>query len=243
MAATAKEVLCARGIAKSFESPERITVLQEISLSVRQGESIAIVGRSGEGKSTLLNILGTLDTPDRGALAIAGQQVTRNNRAQLRCENIGFVFQAFNLLDHYTAIENVLMPARIGRKPCGKDSPTRLRALALLEQLDLADRANHDSRLLSGGEKQRVAIARALINEPDLILADEPTGNLDHTTSSKLQELLLHLSRGEGKALIVVTHDLELAGRCDRTYHLCDGVLQETQQQPKKNTLRRLSRV
>jgi lipoprotein-releasing system ATP-binding protein len=220
-----EEVLNASGLAKSFTSPRKLTVLKDISLTVRRGQSVAIVGRSGEGKSTLLQILGTLEKADRGALTIAGSQVTSDNPSTLRLNHIGFIFQSFHLFDHYTALENILLPARIARKNTGKRSAARARALELLEAVDLTDRAHHASRLLSGGEKQRVAMARALMNEPDLLLADEPTGNLDYKTSTQLQELLISFSRESNKGLIVVTHDQELSDRCDETYTLLDGVL------------------
>lgn len=223
---TEEEILCARGLAKSYASPKSVTVLRDISLSVRRGETVAIVGRSGEGKSTLLQILGTLETPDRGALKVAGLHVSHSNRAKLRNTHIGFVFQGFHLLDHYSALDNVLMPAKIARRATGKKGEARIRALALLEEVGLTERALFDARVLSGGEKQRVAIARAMMNDPDLLLADEPTGNLDHATSTGLQQLLIDFARRHGKGLIVVTHDDELASRCDSCYLLQDGILQ-----------------
>ncbi|SCA63907.1 Lipoprotein-releasing system ATP-binding protein LolD [Chlamydiales bacterium SCGC AG-110-P3] len=224
---TEEQILCARGLAKSYSSPKPVMVLNDISLSVRRGETVAIIGRSGEGKSTLLQILGTLETPDRGALQVAGLHASHTNRAQLRNKHIGFVFQGFNLLDHCSALENVLMPAQIARRATGKKGEARVRAMELLEEVDLTDRASFDARLLSGGEKQRVAIARAMMNDPDLLLADEPTGNLDHATSTGLQQLLIDFASRHGKSLIVVTHDQELANRCDSCYLLQEGRLHQ----------------
>lgn len=220
-----KDVLQASGIAKSFLYPTKLQVLQDISLTVKRGQSVAIVGRSGEGKSTLLNILGTLEMPDRGTLTIAGHHVATHNPAKIRSKNIGFIFQSFHLLDHLTALQNILLPAKIARAATGKNSVKRQKAHELLKKVGLSERANQPCRLLSGGEKQRVAIARALINEPDLLLADEPTGNLDHTTSQDLQTLLLSFASEEEKGLIVVTHDKELAEKCDEIYQLTDGIL------------------
>ncbi len=183
------------------------------------------MGRSGEGKTTLLHILGTLEEACSGVLEINGKLVTGKNRHILRNQHIGFVFQAYHLLDHYSAIQNVLMPARIAGKDVSKGSDAYLRAEHLLESVGLIDRQSFHTKQLSGGERQRVAIARALCNDPDIILADEPSGNLDSHTSEKIHNLLLDCARVGGKALIVATHDKELASLCASTAWLRDGTL------------------
>lgn len=206
-------ILKAKNIHKSYP---KVPVLSGISLDVEQGESIAICGRSGEGKTTLLHILGTLEEPDSGELEIANQTLTRSNAASLRNQQIGFVFQAYNLLEDFSTLENVLMPARIARQ-----SATRQKGLDLLKLVDLESRADFPAKLLSGGERQRAAIARALCNNPNLILADEPTGNLDRANARKIGEILISLR----KTLILVTHDLELASLCSKRYILNNGLL------------------
>lgn len=218
-------LLEAKNISKAFHHPKTVNILKDISLQVLAGESVAIVGRSGEGKSTLLQILGTLEDPSEGSLYIEGQKVFSSNRTRLRNEKIGFVFQSFHLLEDYTALENVLMPARIARQPTGRGSHAEQRALALLEKVGLADRAYFHTKLLSGGEKQRVALARAMCNNPSLILADEPSGNLDGQTAQLIHEILLCFAQNQEKALLLVTHDRELARLCTRQYELRDGLL------------------
>lgn len=217
--------LKASGLKKAFNYPVEVTILKGVDLTVFQGDSIAIMGRSGEGKSTLLQILGTLENPSQGTLEIAGQDVTAFNKASLRNRHIAFVFQSFHLLEDYTALENVLMPARIGRQNVNKNSLAYERGMNLLKKVGLEERAHFNAKQLSGGEKQRVAIARALCNDPDIIFADEPTGNLDRQTSDLIQSLLLDFARETKKALIVVTHDQQLADRCDHCYQLVDGLL------------------
>lgn len=208
-------ILKAKTITKSYP---KIQVLAGISLTVKSGESIAICGRSGEGKTTLLHILGTLEEPDSGEIEIAGQRLTRSTAPHIRNQQIGFIFQAYNLLDDFSALENVLMPARIARKPVG-----RQKGLELLTLVGLEAKADLPAKLLSGGERQRVAIARALCNDPNLILADEPTGNLDRANGKKIAELLLSLK----KSLIIVTHDPEIAALCDHQYLLQEGHLNQ----------------
>lgn len=225
---TKEELLHAHGISKWYGAEGTATILKDISLSVRRAETVAIVGRSGEGKTTLLHILGILEKPSRGSLTILGQPVSRSNREALRRTGIGFIFQGFHLLDECTALENVLIPAQISRQAIGKNSAARARALGLLERVGLSKCASRDCKLLSGGEKQRVALARALMNDPSLILADEPTGNLDHATSLELQTMLLAFAKEQNKGLIVVTHDREFAKRCSTQYVLSDGALHET---------------
>lgn len=204
-------ILKARQIYKSFRSPQKVDLLSDISLDVKAGESIAICGRSGEGKTTLLHILGTLEKPDRGQIEIGGHLITNFNASSIRNKYIGFIFQSFNLLEDFTALENVLMPARIARK-----AADRKKGLELLSSVGLEDRADFPAKLLSGGERQRVAIARALCNEPELILADEPSGNLDQANAQNIAHLLIQIVKEKGKSLILVTHDQELAALCDQ---------------------------
>lgn len=222
---TKKPLLEAQSISKAFYHPKKISILKEISFQVAAGESVAIVGRSGEGKSTLLQILGTLEEACSGLLYIDGEKVTSANRTSLRNGKLGFVFQSFHLLEDYTTLENVLMPARIARQPTGKGSPAESRAFSLLEKVGLADRAQFHTKLLSGGEKQRTALARAMCNDPSLILADEPSGNLDSQTAQLIHDILINFAQQPSKALLLVTHDRELAGLCSRQYELRNGIL------------------
>jgi lipoprotein-releasing system ATP-binding protein len=208
-----------------FYNPAKVRILKDFNLEVRQGETIAVMGRSGEGKSTLLQILGTLESPCSGSLEIDGQIVSKFNKSRIRNQKLGFVFQSFHLLEDYTALENVLIPARIGRTAVSSNSSAYKRACDLLEHVGLKNRIHFNTKLLSGGEKQRVAIARALCNNPDIILADEPSGNLDKETSRHIHQLLLDLSQTQGKTLIIVTHDPDLASMCESRYNLEDGKL------------------
>ncbi len=210
--------LLAKNIHKSYAN---LNVLKGVDLKVKSGESLAIMGRSGEGKSTLLHILGTLEQPCQGELFLLDQKIDFLAASQVRNRHIGFVFQSFNLLEEYTLLENILMPARIARQKTDKKSDSYKRALFLLEQVGLFERRNFLTKHLSGGEKQRAAIARALLNDPALLLADEPSGNLDRCNSHIIYTLLLSLK----KTLIVVTHDQELATLCDRTLILKEGIL------------------
>jgi len=213
-------ILSAKGLKKTYRTPQPVEVLNDVSLFVQSGESVAICGRSGEGKSTLLHILGTLEAPDSGTLEIDGLLSTPALAPSIRSRSIGFIFQAYNLLEDFTAIENVLMPAKILRR-----SPSREKGLALLSSVGLAHRADFPAKLLSGGERQRVAIARALCNDPSLLLADEPTGNLDAANALAVGDLLLSLVREKNKSLIVATHDTRLASLCNKTYRLFAGKL------------------
>ncbi len=222
-------ILEAKNISKTFHYPKKIQILTGISLQIFPGESIAIVGRSGEGKSTLLQILGTLETTCSGSIYVDAQEVTSSNATQIRNTKIGFVFQDFHLLEDYTVLENVLMRARIARMSIGSGSMARKSACELLEKVGLADRVNYHTKLLSGGEKQRVALARAMCNDPSVILADEPSGNLDRDTAQIIHDLLLRFPQEEGKALLLVTHDRELAKRCTRNYELRNGQLHPIQ--------------
>jgi lipoprotein-releasing system ATP-binding protein len=214
-----KPILEAKGLSKKFGHPVEVEVLRHIDLTVNPGETVAIMGTSGEGKSTLLHILGTLEDPTSGTLLITGKQ----GSPRLRNQTIGFVFQSFFLLEDYTALENVLMPARIGRR-----KGMKARGRKLLERMGLGHRIDFPVKLLSGGEKQRVALARSLCNDPPIIMADEPSGNLDHETSDKIHSLLLDVVRSEGKTLITVTHDQALADLCDRVLILRNGQVESS---------------
>lgn len=200
-----------------------LQVLKGIHLEIAKSEIIAIVGASGAGKSTLLHILGTLDSPDSGNMYIDGIDpfsLSRKKLSKFRNEQIGFVFQFHHLLPEFTALENVCIPAWIGRKP---KNETLQRAKDLLDFLHLSERMNHKPGQLSGGEQQRVAVARALINNPSVILADEPSGNLDSEQAQELHKLFFHLREMYQQTFIIVTHNQELANLADRKLHISDG--------------------
>lgn len=202
-----------------------VTVLDDLNLEVRSGEKLAVIGPSGSGKTTLLLVLTGLEAPSSGLISIAGESLdsmSRDERADVRRENIGIVFQSFHLIPSLTARENVALPIEIAGL-----SDSRAQAMQMLESVGLADRADHYPTQLSGGEQQRVALARALINKPTLIVADEPTGNLDNKTGERIMQLLFGLNENRGTTLILVTHDNELAARCERTLRLQDGQLLE----------------
>lgn len=218
-------VLKASDLSKTYKTPIDITILDKVSLEVFPGETVAIVGKSGEGKTTLLHLLGSLEEPTSGTIEICGERVSPHNSPLLRNKHIGFVFQAYHLLEECSVLENILMPARIGQQKTNPGSFAYQRALELLKDVGLSHRALFPAKRLSGGEKQRVAIARALINDPSIILADEPSGNLDHAHSQAIYTLLLNEAQKRDKALVVVTHDLALASRCQKTYSLQDGRL------------------
>ena len=219
-------ILKARKIYKTYKEPIEIQLLKGLDLEVNPGESVAIMGLSGQGKSTLLQILGTLEPPTSGEILICGQQVSYFNVDKIRSQKIAFVFQSYHLMEDYSVIENVLMPARIARKNTAEGNEAHTNALKLLRLVGLEDRAHQSAKLLSGGEKQRVAIARALCNDPDLILADEPSGNLDSVTSERIHELLLGFAKKAGKAMVIVTHNKDLASLCNKCFTLENGVLQ-----------------
>jgi len=216
-------------VTKEFPTrAEPLTVLRGVSLQLSAGENLAILGPSGSGKSTLLYIIGTLDRPTSGSVTLGGQDpfvLDERGLADFRNHRIGFVFQDHHLLPQCSVIENVLVPALAGGHPTIDDTE---RANRLLERVGLGNRLGHRPAELSGGEKQRVAIARALVRKPTLLLADEPTGNLDRSTANSVAELLLELQAEEEMMLLVVTHSLELARQLSRRLELDDGRLQET---------------
>jgi lipoprotein-releasing system ATP-binding protein len=232
--ATAELLLKLTDVTRRYEAPDgagaaSIAVLAGVSLEVKAGESLAIVGPSGSGKSTLLQIIGTLDRPSSGTVLLDGQDLGRLDEellAKVRNQHIGFVFQAHYLLPQCTVLENVLVPTlamRTRNRAGAEEAPAR--AQRLLARVGLAERLGHRPGQLSGGERQRVAVVRALINQPQLLLADEPTGSLDQTSAQQLAQLLLELNGEEGVALIVVTHARDLAQRMGRVLELRDGRL------------------
>jgi lipoprotein-releasing system ATP-binding protein len=226
-------LLEARGVRRSFTTGEgRIEVLNHVDLSIATGERLAIVGASGVGKSTLLHILGTLDRPSEGQVLFRGEDLAeRDSRELARFRNVslGFIFQFHHLLPEFDALENVMMPGLVGgRAP----DEMRRRAARLLEEVGLEHRIRQPVGKLSGGERQRVAVARALVLEPALVLADEPTGNLDPKTGDQVLDLLLEMNRVHRTALVVVTHSLELAARMGRTAMLIDGYLEDPARLP-----------
>lgn len=206
-----------------------LPVLKGISLRIEDGEFVSLTGASGSGKSTLMNILGCLDRPSDGEYWIDGKDVAglnANERAGLRNRRIGFVFQNFNLLPRTSALENVMMPAYY-RHPAISTAEIRRRALSLIELVGLQDRMHHTPAQLSGGQQQRVAIARSLINDPGILLADEPTGNLDSTTSVEVMNMFRDLNRKQGLTVIIVTHDPKTAAFTDRAINMSDGLILE----------------
>ena len=204
-----------------------LPVLKGISLRIEDGEFVSLTGASGSGKSTLMNILGCLDHPSGGEYWIDGKNVAGLNadqRARLRNQRIGFVFQNFNLLPRTSALENVMMPAYYSH-PARSTAAIRKRALELIEMVGLTERMHHSPAQLSGGQQQRVAIARSLINNPGILLADEPTGNLDSTTSVEVMNMFRDLNREKGLTVIIVTHDRKTAAFTDRAINMCDGLI------------------
>jgi lipoprotein-releasing system ATP-binding protein len=223
---TSGPLLVAEGLVKGYRTPAgEVPVLGGVDLEVTAGEMLAITGASGVGKSTLLHVLGTLDRPDAGALQIAEENVlalSEKRRCVFRNRTLGFVFQFHHLLPEFSATENVAMPLLVARRP---PAEARERARRLLRELGLEAREEHRPGALSGGEQQRVAVARALVAEPRLLLADEPTGNLDRATGETLHALLRDLVRGKGLTVLVVTHNEHLAAGCDRVLRLDGGRL------------------
>ncbi|OHV09524.1 ABC transporter ATP-binding protein [Kushneria phosphatilytica] len=221
---TAETVLETQALTKTVASGERqLTILAGVTMQIMAGESVAILGSSGAGKSTLLSLLAGLDAPSGGELKLFGRamkELDEDGRAQLRAGQVGFVFQNFQLLPTLTALENVLLPLELTR--AGADTSA---ARHWLERVGLGERLHHLPKQLSGGEQQRVAIARAFVADPRLVFADEPTGNLDRDTGARVAELLFGLNREAGTTLVLVTHDLALAARCDRALELEAGQL------------------
>ena len=196
------------------DSTGTLDILRDVGFELRRGETVAIVGASGSGKSTLLSILAGLDTPTSGRVLLAGQDLfalDEDERAALRARQVGFVFQCFQLLANLSALENVMLPLELAGRQDARAAATRM-----LERVGLGQRLGHYPRLLSGGEQQRVALARAFVVEPALLLADEPTGSLDFATGEKVMELMFELNREQGTTLVLVTHDREIAQRCER---------------------------
>lgn len=216
-------------VTKQFNSASgKVMAVNDVSFQVPEGQFASIIGKSGSGKSTLLSLLGALDKPTEGSIEVAGKDIAKmrdHNLIRYRGQEIGFVFQSYNLVPNLTALENVMLPLEFARKPA---SYRKKRATELLKQVGLdAEKQKRKPAHLSGGEQQRVAIARALANQPHLILADEPTGNLDSVTGKMIFDLLHSLARSENTTIIAVTHDLSIAGKTDVTFRLQDGVLHQ----------------
>jgi len=216
------QIVRSEGLTKQVETPDHVLVIvKDASFEVREGEAVAILGASGSGKSTLLGLLAGLDVPTRGRVWIDGSDLfalDEDGRAQLRGRMVGFVFQSFQLLPALTALENVMLPLELLG---GADAAGRAREV--LERVGLGERLGHYPRQLSGGEQQRVAVARAFVTQPKLLFADEPTGNLDSTTGEHVINLLFQMNRERGTTLVLVTHDAELAKRCERRLHISAG--------------------
>lgn len=221
-------ILQAQSITKIYgKGHNAFVALDKVSLRIKRGESVAIIGKSGSGKSTLMHVLAALDRVNSGTITFKEddyEQLRTNQLDKLRSKHFGFIFQQFFLNGRETVLENVLLPLKIAGVNL---AARRKRALAALEAVDLMDKKDNRAVDLSGGQKQRVAIARALVNDPEVIFADEPTGNLDSENGARVEELLFNLNRKKGITLIIVTHDDDLAKKCDRRFHMKDGMLTE----------------
>jgi len=226
MHVNSESILSVKNLTKSVQVEDKtLVLLQQLDLNVAAGESIAIVGSSGSGKTTLLSILAGLDLPTSGQVYLKNQplhQFNEEQRSEVRAQHVGFIFQQFLLINSLTALENVMLPAELANMP-----DAQARGEALLAQVGLADRLDHYPSQLSGGEQQRVAIARAFIAEPDILFADEPTGNLDSKTGQHITDLIFDLNAKQGTTLVLVTHDAKLAARCQRQVEMDSGVLTE----------------
>ncbi len=221
-------ILTLTGITKAYNTgkPNAVTVLQGTDLTVQKGEVVALVAPSGAGKSTLLHIAGLLDTPDAGQVSIAGRDMTKlsdRKRTAVRRNDVGFIYQFHHLLPEFTALENIVLPQLANGV---SDADATARAQDLLARVGIAERGDHRPAALSGGEQQRVAFCRALANKPQLLLADEPTGNLDPDTSDRVFDALMELVRGTGLAAVIATHNLDLAARMDRMVRMTAGTLE-----------------
>jgi putative ABC transport system ATP-binding protein len=226
----ADSILSVRGLNKEVQDASgKLAILRDISFALDAGQTVAIVGASGSGKSTLLGILAGLDTPSAGSVELAGQDLfalDEDQRAALRARHVGFVFQSFQLMPNLTALENVMLPLELAGLP-----DARAQATVMLQRVGLAERLQHRPKVLSGGEQQRVALARAFVVRPELLLADEPTGSLDHATGNAIMDLMFDLNREQGTTLVLVTHDRALAERCERRLSIEQGCLRELQPQ------------
>ena len=218
--------LSCTGLWKLYDlGDEPVEAVRGVNLSIKSGEMVAIMGPSGCGKTTLLNVLCGIDDPSAGVVTVSGKQlygISDDERTGLRATHMGFIFQQFNLLPVLTALENVELPLLVGKVDATK---ARTMARNALDSVGLGDRYDHRPAELSGGQQQRVAVARAFVHSPDVILCDEPTGNLDSRTSDEIMDLLIARNRDEGVTLVIVTHDEEIAARCDRVLHMSDGMM------------------
>ncbi len=227
--ALTKKVIETQNLGKrlSTSSNEELLILDNINLGIKQGESVAITGASGSGKTTLLGLLAGLDIPSDGEASLLGKALSlldEDERAALRLGKVGFVFQSFHLMDNLSALENVMLPLELNKEELDKDSSDiRQRALDALKQVGLEDRSTHLPTQLSGGEQQRVALARAFVSKPQILFADEPTGNLDRNTGEEIISLLFEMQKQSNTTLVMVTHDDSLAERCETHYKLVDG--------------------
>ena len=221
-----ESILAVRGLCKEVQDASgKLAILRDISFALGAGQTVAIVGASGSGKSTLLGILAGLDIPSSGTVQLAGQDLfalDEDQRAALRARHVGFVFQSFQLMPNLTALENVMLPLELAGVP-----DARAQATVMLQRVGLGERLQHRPKVLSGGEQQRVALARAFVVQPDLLLADEPTGSLDHATGAATMDLMFALNREHGTTLVLVTHDRQLAQRCERCLTIEAGTLAE----------------
>jgi len=221
-----ESILAVRGLCKEVQDASgKLAILRDISFALGAGQTVAIVGASGSGKSTLLGILAGLDIPSSGTVQLAGQDLfalDEDQRAALRARHVGFVFQSFQLMPNLTALENVMLPLELAGV-----SDARAQATVMLQRVGLGERLQHRPKVLSGGEQQRVALARAFVVQPDLLLADEPTGSLDHATGAATMDLMFALNREHGTTLVLVTHDRQLAQRCERRLTIEAGQLSE----------------